>query len=134
MIERERISKNKIKEFSPLALAFIGDSVHTLFVRNEILKENNLKVGNYHLLASKLCKAQSQSEVFDKMFEDFTQEEKDIALQARNHKSHTAKNASLEDYKKATAFEAVLGYLYLTGQNERMEEILEKSLKIFKKQ
>ncbi|MDD4111089.1 MAG: ribonuclease III domain-containing protein [Clostridia bacterium] len=125
----DKISKNKIKEFNPLALAFIGDSVHTLFIRDYIMREQNLTAGNYHLLAAKFCKAQAQSKVFDSLFNDLTDEEKKIALQARNHKSHTAKNANPEDYKKATAFEAVLGYQYLIGNSERLNELLEKSLK-----
>lgn len=130
MIEKNIMSKNKIKEFSPLALAFIGDGVHTLFVRDYIMKRQNLTAGNFHLLACKICKAQTQSKVFESLFDFFTQEEKDIALRARNHKSHTAKNADPEDYKKATAFEAVLGYLYLIGDKNRLDEILEKSIMV----
>jgi ribonuclease-3 family protein len=130
MIEKNIISKNKIKEFNPLALAFIGDSVHTLFVRDYIMKNQNLTSKNFHLIATKYCKAQTQSKVFDNVFKDLTEEEQQIALQARNHKSHTAKNANPEDYKKATALEAVLGYLYLTGNKKRLDEILEKTIKI----
>ena len=125
---KEKFSKNKIKEYNPLALAFLGDSIHTLFVRDYIIREKNLTAGGYHLLASRLCKAQTQSKVFDKLFERFTEEEKMIALQARNHKSHVAKNANVEDYKKATALEAVLGYLYLIGEEKRLEEILKESI------
>lgn len=128
MIEKDTMSKTKIKEFNPLALAFIGDSVHTLFIRDYVMKKQNLSAGNFHLLSAKYCKAQSQSKVFDAIFADLTEEEKAVALQARNHKSHTAKNANPEDYKKATAFEAVLGYLYLTGDKNRLNEILFKSL------
>lgn len=128
MIEQNVVSKTKIKEFNPLALAFIGDGVHTLFVRDYIMKRQNLSAGSFHLLAAKYCKAQAQSRVFDTIFNDFTKEEKEIALQARNHKSHAAKNANPEDYKKATAFEAVLGYLYLTGNKKRLDEVLAKSL------
>lgn len=126
---RENFTKNQLKEFNPLALAFIGDSVHTLFVRDYIMREQNLKPGNYHLLSSKLCKAQTQSKVFDEIFNDLTEEEREIALQARNHKSHIAKNANPEDYKKATAFEAVIGFLYLIGNEKRLNELLEKSVK-----
>lgn len=126
------ISKNKIKEFNPLALAFIGDAVHTLFVRDYIMKNQNLLVKNFHLVASKFCKAQTQSKIFENLFNEFTEEEREIALQARNHKSHTAKNASIEDYKKATAFESVVGYLYLIGEQKRLDEILKKSISIIK--
>lgn len=128
MISKKTFTKNKIKEFSPLALAFIGDSVHTLFVRDYIMKRQNLSSGNFHLLASKYCRARAQREVFDTIFSDLTEEEKEIALQARNHKSSAARNANPEDYKKATAFEAVLGYLYLIGEKDRLNELLEKSI------
>lgn len=130
MIEKNAMSENKIKEFSPLALAFIGDGVHTLFVRDYIMKRQNLTAGSFHLLASKICKAQTQSKVFESIFSSLTEEEKDVAMRARNHKSHTAKNANPEDYKKATAFEAVLGYLYLLGNKARLEEILDRSILI----
>jgi ribonuclease-3 family protein len=103
MIEKNPMTKNKTKEFSPLALAFIGDGVHTLFVRDYVMKKQNLSAGSFHILASKICKAQTQSKIFDTFFNSFTEEEKDIALRARNHKSHSAKNANPEDYKKATA-------------------------------
>lgn len=129
MINNNIISENKIKEYSPLALAFIGDSIHTLFIRDYILKTKNLSSKNFHLLASKYCKAKSQKEVFEKIFPEFTEKEKEIAIRARNQTSHTAKNASPEEYKKATAFEAVLGYLYLTGNKTRLDYILQKSLK-----
>lgn len=130
MIEKNTISKNKIKEFNPLALAFIGDSVHTLFIRDYIMKTQNLTAKNFHLIATKYCRAQTQSKVFDKIFEELKPEEKEIALQARNHKSHNAKNANPEDYKKATALEAVFGYLYLIGDKNRLDEILEKTINL----
>ena len=130
MIEKSKITKNKLKEFNPLSLAFVGDSVHTLFIRDYVMKSQNLKAGNLHLISAKYCKAQAQSKVFDKIFSELTSEEKEIALQARNHKSHTAKNANPEDYKKATAFEAVIGYLYLIGEEDRLNELLEKSIEV----
>lgn len=126
---KEIFSKNKLKEYSILALAFLGDALHTFFIREHVIRQNNLKPENYHILSSKFCRAKSQAIVFDKLIDNFNEEEKEIALRARNHKSRVAKNANLEDYKKATAFEAILGYLYLTGQEKRLEEILEKSIK-----
>lgn len=125
------LSENKIKEVSSLTLAFIGDSVHTLFIRDHVVKTENLNTKSLHLLASKYCKAQSQKKIFDMILPDLSADEKEIALQARNHKHYkSAKNASIEDYKKATAFEAIIGYLYLTGKKERLKEILSKSLNI----
>ena len=79
-------------------------------------------------MASKMCCAKKQSEVFDLVFENLTEDEKNIALRARNHKSHAVKSSSQIEYKKATAFEAVVGYLYLTKQQERLNWLLEKSM------
>ncbi|MBO4412407.1 MAG: Mini-ribonuclease 3 [Clostridia bacterium] len=122
-------TKQNIKEISVLALSFIGDGVHTVFVRDYILKTQNLLIGSYHNKAIKFCSAQSQSKVFDRVYEILNDEEKEIAQRARNAKGHKAKNASLEDYKKATAFEAVVGYLYLLKQYDRLNEILNLSIK-----
>ncbi len=133
MIKENCIDKNQIKEFNPLALAFMGDGVHTFFVRDYIMKRQNLSAGNFHLVSSYICKAKTQSMFFDKMFEEFSEEEKRVALRARNHKSHTMKNVSLEEYKKATAFEAVLGYLYLLGEKDRLNELLNTSMSIYEK-
>ena len=120
----------KLEEINILTLSYIGDAVHTLFIRNKIVNKINLKAGDYHKICSNFCKASSQAKVFDAMFEELSQEEQDVAKRARNAKSHKAKNASLEDYKKATAFEAVVGYLYLCKKEDRLNDILEKSYSI----
>ena len=116
---------------SPLALAFIGDAVHTKFVREYVLlNSENSKINNYHNLAKKFCTASRQKEVLEKITPLLTEEEKDIVRRARNAKSkHKAKNYDEEEYKKATAFEALIGYLYLSKQNERLNEILNFSVK-----
>ncbi len=124
MVEFNKIN---ILEYSPIALALIGDGVHTLFVREKILKLNNITSGRLHLESAKKCKASAQSEVFDKIKNELLEDELAIANRARNHKTHSVKNNSIEDYKKATAFEALIGYLYLLKQYDRMNEILEKS-------
>ena len=120
-------SKNKevLKEISPIALAFIGDAVHTLYVRDKIIKGENLLLKNYHLKASKFCNARSQAKSFENILNILTEEEKDVARRARNAKlNHTAKNSDIETYKKATAYEAVIGFLYLTGNYDRIAKIL----------
>ena len=112
-----------------LPLAFIGDSVHTLFVREEVLKNPNLKLENYHLIASKYCKASAQAKVLAAL--SLTDEEKEIVRRGRNAKpKHHAKNASSADYSHATAFEVLVGYLYLKNDKARLEEILTQSMEI----
>ena len=114
---------------SSLALAFIGDSVHTLYVREHIVKNDVLKVNDYHKLSAHYCKAETQSKVLDLILPNLSEQEKDIVRKARNTKiHHNAKNASVKDYKQATSFEALIGYLYFTKRNERLEEILSLSM------
>lgn len=122
------ITKENIVEFNPLSLASVGDAFHTLFVREKILEEANLPANKLHLLASKICCAKNQAKAFDRVFSLLSDDERAVALRARNHRSHSVKSSSQVEYKKATAFEAVLGFLYLTNQNERAIEIARVSL------
>lgn len=124
----KEITQENIVEYSPLSLASVGDGVHTLFVRETLLKKTNILSNKLHLQASKLCCAKKQSEVYDKIFNLLSENEQNVALRARNHKSHAVKSSSQQEYKKATAFEAVVGYLYLTGQTERLNWVLNKSM------
>ncbi len=119
----------KIEQLSPLALAFLGDAIHTAYVRKEVLSGQLNKPNNYHNLAKKFCNAKKQKETLDNLLEKLSEEEKEIVRKARNSKSkHTAKNFDEETYKKATAFEALVGWLFLTKQNARLEEILALSM------
>lgn len=112
-----------------LPLAFIGDSVHTLFVREHCLNNPSYKMENYHIMASKYCKASAQAKVLSLMQDKLTEEEKDIVRRGRNAKSkHHAKNATTADYAYATAFEILIGFLYLSNQKERLDEILNLSI------
>lgn len=121
---------DKVDQLSPLALAFMGDAVHTAFVREEVLKGNINKINNYHNLAKKYCNAKKQQETLEYLQDSLSDEEKDIVRKARNCKSkHGAKNFDEETYKKATAFEALIGYLYLKNRQERLKEILMFSIK-----
>ena len=119
----------KIDNLSPLVLAFIGDGVHTLFVREFVVKGGISNLNCYHQKAKKFCNAKHQKEVLEKLLPMLTFEESEIVRRARNAKSkHKAKNFNEEEYKKATAFEALIGFLYLTEQKERLEEILKISV------
>ena len=108
-----------------LPLAFIGDSVHTLFVREYILANIKGKLENYHSKSARFCKASAQAKILKEINTILTEEEADIVRRARNAKpKHQAKNASSADYAYATAFEALIGYLYILGRNERLKELL----------
>ena len=129
----KEINETNIGELNILSLSFIGDAVHTLFVRDKILKSLNLLAGDYHSKSVKFCNAGSQAKAYDVLFNNLDAEEQEIAKRARNAKSHKAKNSSIENYKKATAFEAVIGYLYLLNRHERLNQLLEQSFEIVNK-
>lgn len=122
---------DEILKTNLLPLAFIGDSVHTLFVREFVLHSSPLKMENYHSLASKFCKASSQAKVLKEIMPLLSEEEREIVRRGRNAKpKHHAKNATSSDYSYATAFEVLIGYLYLKGDKERLDKILKLSVEI----
>lgn len=116
-------------QLSPLALAFMGDAIHTTYVRKFVLSGNLNKMNNYHNIAKKFCNAQKQKETLEKIAELLTEDEQTIVRKARNcHSKHSAKNFDEETYKKATAFESLLGWLYLNNMTERLTMFLEISV------
>ncbi len=130
-MENEKSLWQKLEKTNLLPVAFLGDSIHTEFVRESILKSCNQKMENYHSLSAKFCKASSQAKALEKILPMLNDEEKDIVRRARNAKpKHQAKNCSTKDYIYATAFEALVGYLYLTNQKERLNEILQLSIEL----
>ena len=116
-----------------LVLAMIGDSVHTLFVREYIAKNIGVKVNKMNKMVSSVVSAGSQFITFKKIESELSEEEADIARRARNTNIHTkAKNFSFNEYIHATAFEALIGYLHLIENKERLNYFLEKSLEELK--
>jgi ribonuclease-3 family protein len=112
-------------QLNPLVLAFIGDAVMTLYIRTKLVMTTGVKTNILHKMAAGVINATSQSKKAEQLMEEFSESEKAIFLRARNSKTNTvAKNASVTDYKKASGLEAVIGFLYLTGQNDRLEQIL----------
>ena len=110
-----------------LNLAFIGDAVWTLLVRDYFLHNTHFKNNNLHKLTTKFVKATYQAKALDTLQEELTDFEKDIARRARNVKMNTvSKNAPLADYKKSTSFEAIIGYLYLTNNFDRIKQFFNK--------
>lgn len=127
------LEKTEAKLIQPLTLAMIGDAVQTLFIRTHIALEFGVKVNKINKLVSSVVSAGSQFLTFKKIEASLTEEEQDIARRARNtHKNTKAKNFSFGEYIYATALEAVIGYLYLTNQKERLNEILNISLEELK--
>ena len=123
----------RVQEMQPLVLAMIGDSVQTLFVRKHVAMVYGVKVNKMNKYVSSVVSAGSQFKTFKKIEESLTEAEQDIARRARNTHIHSkSKNFSITEYIYATALEAVIGYLHLTGQEERLDEILTISLEEMK--
>ena len=119
------------RELNPLVLAYVGDGVHTLYVRLQELGKTTGKADKLHKAVTARVKAEAQAKSVQIIMDELTEEESDIFHRARNAHSHSmAKNATVVDYRLATGFEAVIGYLYLTGQRDRLEYLLTKSSQI----
>ena len=120
------ISKDEARQISPLVLAFIGDGVQTLYVRTKFVLTSTLPPNELHKRTTEKVKAVSQAKQIKSLLSVLTEEELAIFKRARNSNvQSSAKNASLADYKQASGYEAVIGYLYLTANHERLNYLLQ---------
>lgn len=123
--EQMKLPKQDIRSYSPLTLAYIGDAVYDLLIRTEVVSEGNCQVNKYHRQVSQIVKAEAQADLMHKLLDVLTEEERAVYHRGRNANSYTkAKNASMGDYHRATGFEALLGYLYMTEQYARIVELI----------
>lgn len=114
-----------IRTYSPLTLAYIGDGIYDLVIRTVIVERANRATGELHKRTTQFVKAETQAAMAEALFDVMTEEEQAIYKRGRNAKSHTtAKNASVVDYRKATGFEALIGYLYLQNNMTRALELI----------
>lgn len=122
--EREK----RINEMAPLTWAYVGDAVFELYIRENLVNKTKLKPHKLHLESIKYVKASAQAKILKQIEETLTEEEKDIVRRTRNTKNHhLPRNADVNDYMYATAFEGLIGYLYLLERKERLEKILRLS-------
>lgn len=125
-IKIERIPE-EVNLMSPLTWAYVGDCVYELYIRTKLVNETNLKPHKLHIESIKYVKAKAQAELLEKIMDKLTEEEKDIVRRARNTQNHhVPKNSNVTEYMYATAFEGLIGYLFLTKQGTRIKEILSK--------
>ena len=118
---------DEVKLMPPLVWAYIGDCVYELFIRMQLVNTTKLNPHKLHIEAIKHVKAKSQAETLTKIYDELTEEEKHIVRRGRNAQNHhLPKNAELVDYTYATAFEALIGYLYMAKEDDRLNEILKK--------
>ncbi len=114
------------KNLNPQSLAFVGDAVFSLYIRQRIVLNGDLKANAEHMLSTKYVKAAGQSEIIRCIEGILTDDEMRIYKRARNYKTNNiAKNAKVADYKRATGLEALLGYLYLSGSLDRLTQLMQ---------
>lgn len=127
--EAFHLEEKDLRTYSPLTLAYIGDGVYELVIRTVLVKKGNCPVNQLHRKASSLVKAASQSAMMEFIEPMLTEEEHSVYRRGRNAHSPTmAKHATMADYRRATGFEALMGYLYLTEQWERMLQLIKKGI------
>ncbi len=127
--EQFQLENRDIKTYSPLTLAYIGDAIYDLIIRTIIVSQSNCQPQKLHHSASKLVKAEKQSQMMGIIEPLLSEDELAVYKRGRNAKSYTmAKNASMSDYRRATGFEALMGYLYLKDQHMRMIDLIKIGL------
>ena len=123
--EQFGIAEVDIRTYSPLTLAYIGDGIYDLVIRSVVVGKGNTRAGELHKRTSQIVKAHTQAEMMEVLLPLLTEEEADIYRRGRNAKSPTmAKIATMSDYRKATGFEALMGWLYLQDEFERLVELV----------
>lgn len=126
-------SENEINRMSPLTWAYVGDSVYEMYIRLYLSNTTNFNPHNMHVLSIKYVKAAAQAKALKTLIDInfLTEAEIETAKRGRNAENHhIPKHASLEDYSYSTAFEALIGYLYLMKKEDRLKEIIEETIKI----
>lgn len=127
--EQFNIPDVDVRTYSPLTLAYIGDGIYDLVIRSLVVAKGNTRAGELHKRTSHIVKAHTQAEIIEVLLPILTEEEADIYRRGRNAKSPTmAKNATMSDYRKATGFEALMGWLYVTDEFSRLVELVKMGL------
>lgn len=118
-------NETEVNLMPPLTWAYVGDCVYELYIRTKLVNETNYKPNKLHIEAIKYVKAKSQADLLLKIQDKLTDEEREIVRRGRNTQNHhLPKNSDMQEYMYATAFEALIGYLYLTKKFKRIKEIL----------
>lgn len=126
-----QLKKSDIEMFNPLVLAYVGDAIYAAFVRTLLVSKGSMPVSKLHKNSILYVKAKAQAEILESIHPMLTEEEQTIVRRGRNTKSATVpKNADMSDYRYATGFEALVGYLYLVGNIDRLMELFNKIISI----
>lgn len=120
-----------VRAYSPLTLAYIGDAVYDLVIRTVVVERANRPANGLHHITVGYVSAGAQAKIVEALMEELTEEERSVYRRGHNSKPHTkAKNASIGEYLKATGFEAVLGYLYLSDRMDRVLELIKRGIEL----
>ncbi len=118
-----------VRAYSPLTLAYIGDAVYDLIIRTVVVERANRAANELHKRTVKYVQAGTQAVMIEGLMEELTEEELAVYKRGKNAKAYTsAKNATIQDYRKATGFEALMGFLYLTGQTGRLLYLVKQGI------
>lgn len=129
IMEKFGLEQQDIRTYSPLTLAYIGDGIYDLIIRSIVVGQGNTHANLLHRKTSSLVKAKAQSELIEALLPELTKEEEAAYKRGRNAHSPTmAKNATMSDYRRATGLEALMGYLYLKNEFERIVELVKLGL------
>lgn len=127
--EAFEVKEVDVRAYSPLTLAYIGDAIYDVIVRTVVVERSNRPANELHKRTSSFVKAQTQAAMIERLLPRLSEEEEAVYKRGRNAKSYTtAKNASVGDYRKATGFEALVGYLYLQDKTDRILELIKEGL------
>lgn len=120
-----------VRAYSPLTLAYMGDAIYDLIIRSIIVERANRSANDLHKKAIRYVKAETQAKMIQALQVELTVDEEAVYKRGRNAKSYTtAKNATMADYRKATGFEALMGFLYLTGQTDRLLYLVKRGIEL----
>ena len=124
LFDCEPMTREAATLINPVTLAFLGDAVFALYVRERFVKKGGGKAADFQRASAKILSAKAQSAFLEKVQPMFTEEENGVFRRGRNAKKPTkSKNAAPGEYNRSTGLEAVIGYLYLIGENNRLEEL-----------
>ena len=127
--EAFRLKEADASQYSPLVLAYIGDAVYELLIRTKVINHGSMQVNKMHKKSASLVKAETQANIVKAIQDDLTEEELAVYKRGRNAKSATtAKHATMIDYRMATGFEALIGYLYLQARHDRLLDLIRDGL------
>lgn len=125
------MTEEQVLQMKPLVQAYVGDSIYEVYIREYLIVHPYKNVHDLHKKATSFVKAQAQAEILSELQSELTQRELDVVRRGRNaHPRTVPKNADIGQYHMATGFEALIGYLYLSEQNERLAAILQRSVEI----